>query len=438
LRRSIWLLCTLVLFAVSSVSTVRADVSPPAVLDYDIPNGHSFTKGAGLWPAEAVVPHDADGRAAESPASQQPVALSNPAPMPAPSYTPLPGIYRAASPEYGLHTFVFGHPDSEKYSYQKVLDLGFPWHKNLLEWRWVEREGKGKFDWYYTDTLVYGSAGRGIKLMVRVDFPPNWARKDGHPEGPPDFYQDYADFISALVGRYSSKNPMGRIWAIEIWNEPNLSTNWGGQKPDATAYTRLLKTAYEAAKRADPAVVIIAAGLSPTGANNNDVIPDDLFLQQMYDAGAAPYFDVLGAHAPGYKAPPEVSPAEAAANPSYGGHRSFTFRRVEDLRDIMVRNGDGGKQIWVTEFGWTSDPINPAYGWHAVTEEQKGEYLVRALNYARNNWAPWIGTMVVWNITAPDWPESREEYWWSIINKDWSPRPAFNMLLQARRDGTLP
>ncbi len=33
----------------------------------------------------------------------------------------------------------------------------------------------------------------------------------------------------------------------------------------------------------------------------------------MYDAGAADYFDVLGVHAPGFKAPPEMSPDEVMA-----------------------------------------------------------------------------------------------------------------------------
>ena len=60
----------------------------------------------------------------------------------------------------------------------------------------------------------------------------------------------------------------------------------------------------------------------------------------MYDAGAAQYFDVLGAHGAGYKAPPDMSPDAVAADPSYGGHASFSFRRVEQLRDVMVRNGD--------------------------------------------------------------------------------------------------
>ncbi|NJM40942.1 MAG: hypothetical protein HC853_09285 [Anaerolineae bacterium] len=45
----------------------------------------------------------------------------------------------------------------------------------------------------------------------------------------------------------------------------------------------------------------------------------------MYEAGAAPYFDLLGAHAPGFKAAPETSPDEVAKDPALGGHRFFCF-----------------------------------------------------------------------------------------------------------------
>ena len=109
-----------------------------------------------------------------------------------------------------------------------------------------------------------------------------------------------------------------------------------------------------------------------------------------------------------------MSPDEVAAGPEYGGHRVFTFRRVEDLRNVMVRNGDAGRQIWLTEFGWTSDPVHPAYAWHAVSEQQKADYLVRAYQFARANWSPWIGVMSVWTLPRPDWTPEFEEYWWAI------------------------
>jgi hypothetical protein len=229
--------------------------------------------------------------------------------------------------------------------------------------------------------------------------------------------------------------------AIEVWNEPNLAREWGGQPINAAQagdYVRLLKTAYEAAKAVDPSVVIITGGLSPTGWSDDTARPDDQYLQWMYDAGAKDYFDVLGAHGPGFKAPPEVSPEEAASNPVYGGHRSFSFRRVEDLRAIMVANQDAAKQIWLLEFGWTTDQVNPAYAWHRVTPEQHAEYLLDAYRWAHDHWSPWIGVMTLWTLPDPRWGPDREELWWAVGNPDGTDRPALTRLRNARQNGELP
>jgi hypothetical protein len=142
-------------------------------------------------------------------------------------------------------------------------------------------------------------------------------------------------------------------------------------------------------------------------------MPDLQFYQAMYASGAASYFDALGVHAPGYGNPPERSPEDTAADPFWQS-RVWTFRRVEDVRALMVRNGDAAKQIAITEMGWTTDRINPTYSWYAVTEEQQADYLVRAYRYARDHWRPWIGLMTTIYIVDPFWTEANEQYWWSI------------------------
>jgi hypothetical protein len=46
--------------------------------------------------------------------------------------------------------------------------------------------------------------------------------------------------------------------------------------------------------------------------------------------------------------------------------------------------------------------------------------------------------MTLWNLPDPGWGPDREEYWWSVANPDGSSRPAYDRLLKARKDGTLP
>jgi hypothetical protein len=179
---------------------------------------------------------------------------------------------------------------------------------------------------------------------------------------------------------------------------------------------------YENIKAADPAAVVISAGLAPTGVTLPEAIPDTAYLQAMYDAGAAAYFDVLGVNAPGYAAPPEMSPEEGET--TYG-HRSFVFRRVEDARQIMVDNGDAHKQVAILEMGWTLDEVNEDRTWYAVDAETQADYLVRAYQYAKENWQPWIGLMNTIYIADFFWTEENEEYWWSIVLPDGTPRPAY-------------
>ena len=51
------------------------------------------------------------------------------------------------------------------------------------------------------DRVVKASAANGIKIIARIDFQPDWARKDLAKNGPPDNYQDYADFVAAFASR---------------------------------------------------------------------------------------------------------------------------------------------------------------------------------------------------------------------------------------------
>lgn len=334
-------------------------------------------------------------------------------------------VAKMKSPEAGVQVFLWGSDKVER-DLKLAKDAGFTWIKQMFQWNYIERDGKGKFMWNEPDRLVKAAGSAGLKIVARLDYQPTWARKDRPNNGPPDNYADFGDFVFALVSRYKTGSPNGTIPAYEIWNEPNLAREWGDKEPNAADYVKLLKVAYEAAKKADPNAIIVSAGLSPTGTTSVEARPDDVFLQDMYKAGAKGYFDVMGAHAAGFKAPPEMSPADIAANKDFGGQRFFGFRRVEDLRQIMVQNGDDKKQVMVLEMGWTTDnrPGSP-YAWHAVTEKEKGDYIVRAYQYAQKNWAPWIGMMSSIYISDPNWTSKDEQYYWSLTDPDGSTRPSY-------------
>ncbi len=353
-----------------------------------------------------------------------------------PSPTSWPGP-RMASPEYGIQAYLWWHEEIARRDMDLIRDAGFGWVKQNVGWRDVEGAEKGAFNWYFTDRIIADAEERGLKVLFRLDSEPAWAALEKgvrSSNGPPEDPRDFGDFCHALAERYR-----GRVGAYQVWNEPNLAREWGGYPPDAAAYVELLRACYVRVKAADPDALVVSAGLAPTGTGLPQAIPDTDYLVQMYEAGAAAYFDALGLNAPGYKAPPEVSPEEAAASEAYGAQRFFCFRHVEDMREIMVAYGDANKQVIVLEMGWTTDP-RPAspYHWHAVTPEQKADYLLRAFQYAGENWRPWIGLMNVLSIADPQWTPEDEQYWWAITEPAWPDahmRPAYEALRGMEKRG---
>jgi hypothetical protein len=253
-------------------------------------------------------------------------------------------------------------------------------------------------------------------LIVRVSQDPDRPFWAGNP---PDNAGYFAEFLAAIANRYR-----GRIYAYQIWNEPNLAREWGGKRPDPSGYVYLLRAAYRSIKAMDPDAIVVTAGMAPTGTDSEIAMPDIRFYDLMYQAMGGKsqgYFDMLGVHGAGYAAPPELSPDETAADkPRYGGERFFAFRHVEDVRAIMERYGDGARRVVVLEFGWTTDnrPDSPYY-WHGagagIDEIRQACYLVRALRYAEEHWRPWVALMSMIYMPDVQWTKNDEQYYWSLI-----------------------
>jgi polysaccharide biosynthesis protein PslG len=333
-----------------------------------------------------------------------------------------------------VHVFLWGNAATTARDLQLARDGGFHWVKQRFEWRNIEGKAKGEFEWNEPDRIVDAISQAGLRIIARVDNQPKWASStiQWPGSGPPDNPKDWSDFLTALATRYR-----GRITAYEIWNEPNLDREWGGKKPDPRAYTDMLKSSYQVIKAADPQALVVSAGMSPTTDTSEHAIPDLDYIRQMYTAGARGNFDVLGVHAAGYKADPCADPGMVAQSPELTNFdpsppdlkRVYAFRHVEDVRALMVEQGDTDKQMGVLEMGWTTDARpGSAYAWFAVDRDQQAKNLVGAFQCARQMWVPWMGFMSVIYIPDPNWTQQDEQYWWSITNPDGSLRPAYTAL----------
>jgi hypothetical protein len=330
-----------------------------------------------------------------------------------PPFTPL---------TYGIQAFTWWDHGFAGRDLDWVRTMVFSHVKQTFAWEDVE-PFHGQWDFTQSDRIVGEIERRGLKLVARLSDAPDWshpsvqgARGVDFVDAPPDNLADFGAYCGAIAGRYR-----GRIAAYQIWNEPNLSREWGSRPPDAAGFVALLAVCSAAIRAADPDAILISGGLSPTGNYDASAHPDDMYLQAMYDGGFAHHIDVVGMHAPGFSEP-HVSPEDAERD---GSQRFFTFRRVEDLRRVMIANGDAGRQAAILETGYTTDQLDPAYSWFAVTEAEQAARLVAAYEYAAFHWRPWVGLMSAIYIANPDWQEDDEEFWWAITRPNGYTAPAY-------------
>jgi hypothetical protein len=306
-----------------------------------------------------------------------------------------------ASPRLAAHTL-----EVDDQILQLARDSNFDTLVQVFAWREIEPT-QNQFHWQATDQIVAGAKYYGLDLIVRLDQHPAWASQAPLSlNAPPDKLADYEDYVQRVVERYR-----GRIKAYIIWNEPNLAIEWGGQRPDVTAFTALLRLGYETVKAADPEALVVAAGLAPTNSYDDTALDERRFLRSMYEAGAGAYFDVLAAHPYSFGQPP-AAPTSDREHPAFG--------RLAELRAIMVEFGDAGKPVWITEMGWTVEPP-PGQADIGVDLNQQATYLVQALEIIRRDW-PWVELVTVWNLSAPAPDDPFGGY--SLLDPAGQPRPA--------------
>ncbi len=353
-------------------------------------------------------------------------------------------IDHADANPFGINTFLEqeAEPAKRTLAIQMAAGAGYHWLRQEFPWEDIEIHGKGDFEdrrhepyrpaWEKYDQLVAAAEANGMELIVRLSNPPGWTRTQGEGENnidtfaPPDNVQDFADFVRAVVSRYK-----GRIRYYQLWNEPNIHPEWGSYAIDPESYVELLKAGAEAARAADPNVVIIAGALAstinlqpddpPPGNSLNDL----LFLQRMYDAGAAPYFDIMAMQGYGLYS----GPTDDRMHP-----RVINISRHKFVRDLMVKNGDAAKPIWIAEMNWNAAPedVDPRYG--RVTLEQQARYLPLAYQRVIADW-PWIGVANTWYLkrATDQWEQNRQpEAFFRLLAPDFTPQPVY----EAMRDFT--
>jgi hypothetical protein len=319
-------------------------------------------------------------------------------------------------------------PEKRQRSLELLRDAGVGWIRQELPWEQIEPVAKGqttdpKFGestWAKFDDIVERANSLGLNLILRVDTSPRWALPADAPDGrgPPLREADYWDFLSQVATRYR-----GKVAAYQVWNEPNLNSEWGRQPPDAAAYARLLRGASERIHAADPSARVLMAALAPTLTENADALNELTYLQELYDAGVRGTFDVLAVQAYGLRGGPDDPRVDRA---------DVTFSRPLLVRQVMERNGDAATPIWATEMGWNVNPPDfPIQSYGRVTPSLQARYTVRAFERVREQW-PWMQVVCVWYWKRPDETNRNQDwFWFRLADPDFSLQPVYYALRDA-------
>jgi polysaccharide biosynthesis protein PslG len=316
-----------------------------------------------------------------------------------------------------------------------MKDAGVKWVRLNISWKSVEPNSKGSYSSGYLsniDSIVDKVRAAGIQVvMPMADSVPYWASADPSKYTDssgtkhwnvywrPTSFNDYGDAFRYVVNRYSAHG----VHVYEVWNEPNLKNFWPSG-PNATEYVQMLKAAYPAAKGADPSSTILAGALSDN---------DYGFLQGIYAAGGGPYFDAVSDHT--Y---PNAGP-DSCWNDSAGKRNRFAFCAIEEIRNTMVANGDSAKQIWLTEFGWSTCDNSFSGCWgKGVSESDQATYTTEAFRDLESY--PYVKAALEYNFRNTYFRNDDPGDFSAdlgLLRTDFTPKPAY-AAFQAYATGSQP
>jgi hypothetical protein len=296
----------------------------------------------------------------------------------------------------------FLSPEDVNHQLDLMVATGVHSARIMLPWAGVQ-PGPDAWDWGQADLMVSAANARGISVVAVLNSTPGWATAGQPIASPPDSADTYGNFAGTVASHFA-----GRIAAYELWNEENAVTFWasGPEGPQADRYTSLLKAAYPRIKAADPGATVLVGGFSPT-VNFFAITRSPVdFLSEMYAAGAKGSFDAVAFHPYLFTNDPSTKFATSGARTLFDG-----------LRGVMGSNGDGGKQIWATEFGEATSNVD-----EALQASRIRDFIVtwRAL--------PGAGPAFIYTTRDRATGSSNQEDTFGVYRTDWSPKPAADVV----------
>jgi hypothetical protein len=268
------------------------------------------------------------------------------------------------------------------------------------------------YDWSLYDRTVDYAKQYGIRVLFSIYATPSW--ESGRPSKniAPRNPIDLRNFAYAAATRYSgtftapdgSVLPAVKDWTA--WNEPNnptfltpqyRKTATGYVIQSALDYAKMCNAVYNGVHGTLLAGERVACGVTAPRGNNEPTssrpsVSPLAFLRAVKRDGLKT-FDAW-AHHPYYAAPtdtPTTKPTGARGSPP----TAVTLGNIGDLIKLVTQLY-GNKRIWITEYGYQTNPPDKLYG---VSWAKQAAYLTQAFTIVRAN--PRID-MMLWFLLKDD------------------------------------
>ena len=254
------------------------------------------------------------------------------------------------------------------------------------------------YNWALYDRTVNYADQNGVKVLFSIYGTPAWANRGKPPNVAPTYGIDLRNFAYAAARRYSGTYPGadGRIlpavhdWLA--WNEPNnpiflvpqyQRVDGGWTIESAVSYAKICNAIYGGIHSTLVASERVACGGTAPRGNNSPgsaraSVSPIAFLRAVKAAGLQ-NFDAW-AHNPYYSSPSE-QPASKPTSANGGPATAVTLGNIGSLISVET-SLYGWKPIWITEYGYQTDPPDPIFG---VSLAKQAKYLTEAFGIARAN-----------------------------------------------------
>ncbi len=302
--------------------------------------------------------------------------------------------------------------------------------------------GDPAYDWDLYDRTVNYATQYKIKVLFSIYGTPGWANGGKGANVAPTNPLDLRKFSYAAATRYSGtylgpdgrKLPAVRFWLA--WNEPNnpifltpqyrlSGSTWVIQS--AVDYARICNAVYTGVHETMLNGELVGCGVTSPRGNNSPTSPRPsvsplAFLRASKRAGLK-RFDAW-AHHPYYGSPAE---SPSTRPPSPDGVLAPTAITLANI-DLLTRELTalyGNKRLWITEYGYQTNPPDGVFG---VSWTTQAKYLTQAFAIARRN--PRID-MMLWFLLRD---EPTLGGWQSgLFTVDWLQKPAYQAFQALRR-----